>query len=77
MYLGVSLAKEKTSIFKRCVKLAPQSEVKTKIFTYSEKASFAPPKNPTCHTAPLPKGRYQQKSKKANFTKFTIFSCLI
>ena len=29
----------------------PQSEVQTKILTYSERALFAPPKNPTCHPA--------------------------
>ena len=50
--------------FYRCVKLAPQSEVQTKIFTYSERASFAPPKNPTSHPAPLSNGRYRQKSKQ-------------
>ena len=42
--------------------MAPRSEVQTIKFICFKRASFAPPKNPTCHLAPLPKS--------------TIFSCL-
>ena len=32
-----------------------------KIFTYSKRVSFAPPKNPTCHPAPPPKREISTK----------------